>query len=79
MKVTPADVATIADATTAYEGTVTVSMKDGTSQTIGIGNAAVRTGRGVDVFSYVVDTTTALQVLPSAVDASVARLTAALA
>jgi hypothetical protein len=79
VKVTPASVEPIADGTTAYEGTVTITTKDGTTQTIGVGNAAVRTGRAIDAFSYVVDTTTVLQLLPSVVDTSVTRLTAALA
>lgn len=79
VKVTPANVETIADATTAYEGTVNITLKDDTTESIGVGIAAVQTGRGIDLFSYVVDTTTVLQLLPTLVDDSVERLTDALA
>jgi hypothetical protein len=74
-----APVAEVADSTTAYEGTVRISARDGSSQTIGVGVAAVRVGRGVTLFSYVVDASGVVELLPSLVDASVARLTVALA
>ena len=78
VKVSRADIEPIADGTTAYEGTVTVT-EGGEKTTLGVGVAAVRTDRGVAVYSYTVSSTTVLQLLPSLVDASVARLTAALA
>jgi hypothetical protein len=74
-----ASVVPVGDATTAYEGTVTITLKDGTTQTLGVGTAAARTGRGVDTFSYTVDSSDVLPLLQPLVEASVARLTAALA
>ena len=78
VKVSRSSITPIADGTTAYEGTVTVD-ENGAKVTSGVGVAAVRTGRGVLVYSYTVDTTNALQLLPTLVDETSARLTATLA
>ena len=74
-----ANVEQVGDSTRAYEGTVVLSANDGSSATIGLGTAAVRTGRAVAVYSYVVDAPEVVQLLPGLVDVSIARLDAALA
>ena len=78
VNVEKADVGQVADSARAYEGTVVLTLQDGSEQTIGLGTAAVRTGRAVALYSYVVDTAEVVQLLPGLVDSSIARLSAAL-
>jgi hypothetical protein len=78
------DIAGLGDDSVVYEGSTEFTGTDGSSQKIGIGSAAVRVGRTVDVVTY---TTTGssptggslTDVLTPAIDASVSRLRSALA
>jgi len=76
--VKPYDIANYGDDTVAYEGTATVSFKDGTTLGIGLGNTAVRVGRAVSDYSYTVFDQASVDALSPAVEKSVARLQAAL-
>jgi hypothetical protein len=78
------DIAGLGDDSVVYEGSTRLTGTDGSSQQIGIGSAAVRVGRTVDVVTYT--TTDAsptgsslTDVLTPAIDASVSRLRTALA
>jgi hypothetical protein len=72
--VEPVDVQDVGDAVAAYEG-----MATNGEASIGVGTAAVRVGRAIAVYSYVVDRTDVVELLPEVVDSSIARLTDALA
>ena len=68
----------IGDEAIAYEGTVDVSLKDGTVTTIGLALIAVRVAGAIDAFSYTADTDISAALQPAIV-ASVSRLQAATA
>ncbi len=72
------DIAELGDESVVYEGSVALTGTDGTQSKLGIGAAAVRVGRTVDVVSYSTDGTSLTDVLTPAIDASVARLRTAL-
>jgi hypothetical protein len=63
----------IGDEAVAYQGTVDVGLKDGTTQTIGIGFAATRVGKAVAGFSWTSDTDISATLQPAIVT-SVKRL-----
>jgi hypothetical protein len=77
------DIAGLGDDSVVYEGSVVLTGTDGSTQQVGVGSAAVRVGRAVDVVSYSTDYSTEqsdlTEILTPAIDASVARLRAALA
>jgi hypothetical protein len=76
--VQPYDITNYGDDTVAYEGSATVTFKDGTTLQIGLGNTAVRVGRAVSDYSYTLFEQDAVDALSPAVEASIARLQAAL-
>ena len=73
------DIADLGDESVVYEGSVALTGTDGAQSKLGIGAAAVRVGRAVDVVSYSTAGTSLTDVLTPAIDASVARLRTALA
>jgi hypothetical protein len=72
------DIVGLGDDSVVYEGHVDLKEKDGSSKQVGVGNAAVRVGRAVDVVTYSTDGDALTEILTPALDASVARLRAAL-
>jgi hypothetical protein len=76
--VQPYNIANYGDDTVAYEGSATVTLKDGTTVDIGLGNTAVRVGRAVSDYSYTLFDQAATDALSPAVEKSIARLQAAL-
>ncbi len=76
--VQPYDITNYGDDTVAYEGSATVTFKDGTTLQIGLGNTAVRVGRAVSDYSYTLFEQDAVDALSPAVEKSIARLQAAL-
>jgi hypothetical protein len=70
-------IAALGEQNVVYEGNVQVSLKDGTTEQIGLGNAAVRVGRVVDDFTYQTTDAPLTDVLGTLVDASLARVQAA--
>src|SRR4029077_8964887 len=78
VNLTRQDIAGLGDDSVVYEGSTVVTGTDGSSQQIGIGSAAVRVGRTVDVVTYTTTGSSLTEVLTPAIDASVARLRAAL-
>ena len=74
----PYDITNYGDDTVAYEGSATVTFKDGTTLQIGLGNTAVRVGRAVSDYSYTLFDQAAVDALSPAVETSIARLQAAL-
>ena len=73
------DIAGLGDESVIYEGNVTVTNDDGSTVQIGVGTAAVRVGRAVDVVSYNTTGGDLTEVLTPLIDASVTRLRTALA
>jgi hypothetical protein len=73
------DIAGLGDDSVVYEGSTVLTGTDGASQQIGIGSAAVRVGRTVDVVTYTTSGTSLTEVLTPAIDASVSRLRSAIA
>jgi hypothetical protein len=70
---------TAGDQAVAYEGPVQITESDGTSETLAFGYIAIRTGRGVDVYSFTHTADSDISaVLDAAVGATLTRLTAAL-
>ncbi len=67
----------LGDESVVYEGNATVTLKDGTQQTIGLGNAAVRVGRVASDYSYSTTDAALPDVLQPAIDSSLARLQSA--
>jgi len=67
----------VGDQAIAYEGPVTVSLKDGTSVKLGLGFIAVRVGRAVSGFSYSADTDISAALQPALLG-SIGRLQTAL-
>ncbi|MFI5048097.1 MAG: hypothetical protein ACHQIG_13605 [Acidimicrobiia bacterium] len=76
--ITPQAVSGLGDNSVVYEGNAQITGKDGTTQQIGLGNAAVLAGRAVSDFTYVTTGAGLNEVLQPAVVASVARLRDAL-
>ena len=72
------DIAGLGNDSVGYEGSVVLTGKDGPPQQIGIGSVVVRVGRAVDVVTYSTNGADLTGVLTPAIDASVARLRAAL-
>jgi hypothetical protein len=66
----------IGDEVLAYQGAVAVALKDGTTQSIGLGVVSVRVGSAVDGYSWTSDTDISAALQPAIVT-SVARLQAA--
>src|SRR5215213_1835108 len=73
------DIAGLGDQSVVYEGSISLSGSDGSTKQVGIGSAAVRVGRAVDVVTYTTTSAALTDVLAPAIDASVARLRTALA
>jgi hypothetical protein len=73
------DIAGLGDDSVVYEGSIMLTATDGSTQQIGIGSAAVRVGRTVDVVTYTTTGGSLTDVLTPAIDASVSRLRTALA
>jgi len=73
------DIAGLGDDSVVYEGSIVLTGTDGSTSEIGIGSAAVRAGRAVDVVTYTTTGGSLTDVLTPAIDASVSRLRAALA
>jgi hypothetical protein len=72
------DIAGLGDDSVVYEGTVVLRGSDGSTEQLGIGNAAVRVGRAVDAISFSTSGADLVEILTPAIDASVGRLRAAL-
>jgi molybdopterin-binding protein len=73
------DIAGLGDDSVVYEGNMTITGTDSSTTQVGIGNAAVRVGRAVDDVTYLTTSAPLTDVVSPAIDASVARLRAALA
>jgi hypothetical protein len=73
------DIAGLGDDSVVYEGTIVLTGTDGSTNQIGIGSAAVRVGRAVDVVTYTTTGGDLTDVLTPAIDSSVSRVRAALA
>jgi hypothetical protein len=73
------DIAGLGDDSVVYEGDVVVTKTDGSTTQIGVGTAAVRVGRAVDVVSYNTTGGDLTEILTPVIDASVTRLRTALA
>jgi hypothetical protein len=73
------DIAGLGDDSVVYEGHIVLTGTDGSTNQVGIGSAAVRVGRSVDVVTYTTSGDALTDVLTPAIDASVARLRSALA
>lgn len=71
------DIAGLGDDSVVYEGSIVVTGTDGSTTQVGVGNAAVRVGRAVDVVTYTSTGTDLTDVLAPAIDSSVARLRSA--
>jgi hypothetical protein len=72
------DIAQLGDDSVVYEGSIDITGTDGLKSTVGIGSAAVRVGRAVDVVTYSTTGDDLTDVLTPAIDASVSRLRSAL-
>lgn len=72
------DIAGLGDDSVVYEGTLVLTGTDGSTNRVGIGSAAVRVGRAVDVVTYTTSGGAVTDVLAPAIDSSVARLRTAL-
>jgi hypothetical protein len=72
------DIAGLGDESVVYEGNVVVTATDGSRAQLGIGNAAVRVGRTVDAVTFSTSGGDLVEILTSAIDASVGRLRIAL-
>jgi hypothetical protein len=73
------DIAGLGDDSVVYEGSIALTDTDGSTSKAGIGSAAVRVGRAVDVVTYTTTGDDLTEVLTPAIDASVSRLRSALA
>jgi hypothetical protein len=73
------DIAGLGDDSVVYEGSIQYTGTDGSTTKVGIGSAAVRVGRAVDVVTYTTTGEDLTEVLTPAIDASVSRLRSALA
>lgn len=71
------DIAGLGDDSVVYEGSIVVTGTDGSTTQLGVGNAAVRVGRAVDVVTYTSTGTDLTDVLAPAIDSSVTRLRSA--
>jgi hypothetical protein len=72
------DIAGLGDDSVVYEGSIVYTGSDGSTSKVGIGSAAVRVGRAVDVVTYTTTGDDLTEVLTPAIDGSVARLRSAL-
>ena len=73
------DIAGLGDDSVVYEGKVVLTGTDGSTATLGIGNAVVRVGRTVNSVRYQTQGSDLTDILTPAIDASVGRVRAALA
>jgi hypothetical protein len=73
------DIARLGDDSVVYEGSMTFTGTDGSTTKVGIGSAAVRVGRIVDVVTYTTTGDDLTEVLTPAIEASVLRVRSALA
>jgi hypothetical protein len=73
------DIARLGDDSVVYEGSITFTGTDGSTTKVGIGSAAVRVGRTVDVVTYTTTGDDLTEVLTPAIEASVSRVRSALA
>jgi hypothetical protein len=73
------DITGLGDDSVVYEGTVTLTGTDGSTAKVGIGSAAVRVGRAVDVVTYTTTGAELTDLLAPAIDATVLRVRTALA
>jgi hypothetical protein len=71
------DIAGLGDDSVVYEGSIELTGTDGSTNQIGIGSAAVRVGRVIDVVTYSTNGGSVTDVLTPAIDASVSRLRSA--
>lgn len=78
-KIDRQDIAGLGDDSVVYEGSIVLTANDGSTSQIGVGSAAVRVGRAVDVAAYTTTGGDLTDLLTPAIDASVARLRAAVA
>jgi hypothetical protein len=65
--IAPIDGVRIGDEAVVYQGTVDVSLKGGTTQTIGLGVLSIRTGRAIDGYSWTSDTDISAALQPAIV------------
>jgi hypothetical protein len=72
------DIAGLGDDSVVYEGHIALTGTDGSTNQVGIGSAAVRVGRAVDVVTYSTSGGALTDVLTPAIDASVSRLRGAM-
>jgi hypothetical protein len=72
------DIAGLGDDSVVYEGKIVLAGTDGSTEEVGVGNAAVRVGRAVDVVTYTTEGADLTEILTPAIDASVGRLRTAL-
>lgn len=72
------EIAGLGDDSVVYEGHVALTHDDGSSDQIGVGSAAVRVGRSIDLVTYTTTGPDLSDVLTPGIDASVARLRTAL-
>jgi hypothetical protein len=75
------DIKNYGDETLSYEGPVKVTLTDGEAMSLGVGMTAVRVGRGVLLYSYLLTTDSADAATPAldpAVQSSVSRFASAL-
>jgi hypothetical protein len=73
------DIAGLGDDSVVYEGSIVITGTDGSTSKAGIGSAAVRVGRAVDVVTYTTTGDDLTEVLTPAIDASVSRVRSAFA
>ena len=72
------EIAGLGDDSVVYEGHVALTHDDGSGDQIGVGSAAVRVGRSIDLVTYTTTGPDLSDVLTPGIDASVARLRTAL-
>jgi hypothetical protein len=72
------DIAGLGDESVEYEGVITLTGSDGSTDKIGIGSAAVRVGRTIDVIVYSTTGDALTDILTPAIDSSVTRVRGAL-
>jgi hypothetical protein len=74
VKIEPQAVSGLGDDSVVYEGNAQIALNDGSSQQIGLGNAAVLVGRAVSDYTYITSGADLTEILQPTIDASVARL-----
>jgi hypothetical protein len=72
------DIAGLGDDSVVYEGNIALTKTDDSKSQFGVGSAAVRVGRAVDIVMYTSTSGDLSEVLTPAIDASVLRMRSAL-